>query len=154
MQIVTGNIWSRWGYDDLIVITGNSEVNNKGALIMGTGCAKEAKNQVFRLDDLLGGMVQKMDNPYYGLIVLDGLTNVHGRKQKHFGILQTKYTWSAPSNILLVRRALADLFFFLTSDPTMSVSMVTDGAGYGNLAFDDVLPIMDLFPDTVKVWRK
>jgi hypothetical protein len=132
---------------------GNSEVNSSGDLIMGAGIAKQAKKNIPGIEFTLGSMVRKMNNPFYGCIVLDNFQNHEGVRQV-VGVLQTKYTWRAKSNILLVRRSLADLFFYMTSNPTMSVDMVMPGVGLGGLDESEILPIMQLFPDTVTVWKE
>ncbi|MEK6860596.1 MAG: hypothetical protein AABY07_01375 [Nanoarchaeota archaeon] len=45
MILVKGNMWDELGKAELILVTANSNIKKNGALVMGAGAAKEARDR-------------------------------------------------------------------------------------------------------------
>ena len=133
---------------DIIAITTNSVLNNKGHLVMGAGLAKQAKIKYPELPRLAGKWI-KASNLEYGLY---GWTVIN-LKDRQVGLLQTKKDWRDPSNITLILDSLIALQYYMTYlEPEVTVAMPLPGIGLGGLSRTAVVKCLEEFltPSIVK----
>jgi len=67
----TGNMWSAYDDADLFVLTTNATIKRNGALVMGRGIARQARNRFPGLDTALGQQILSVcgSQGEYGLLV-------------------------------------------------------------------------------------
>ncbi|HRQ42375.1 MAG TPA: hypothetical protein PLD25_31040 [Chloroflexota bacterium] len=56
-QFKTGDVWTAYVAADLFLITTNATITVQGALVMGRGIARQAKERFPGLDIALGGYI-------------------------------------------------------------------------------------------------
>ncbi len=157
MQLVKGDLWeAEWMKADLILFTANSQVDSLNRLVMGAGSAKEAKERDFTLPGIIGEWLVRN-----GLVGEDFLLwlpdDIPLGRPRHtiIGALQTKRKWKDPSPLYLVARSIQHLNAFLpTRRVPWRVAMPLPGCGLGGLKREDVLPLLEILPDTVTVYER
>lgn len=146
MRLRTGNMWSVFTEADLFLITTNATITVEGKLVMGAGIAKQARDRFPGLDAALGKAVIARGTRY-GLLV-----SPDWPKAK-LGAFQTKLHWKDPSQLSLIREAVARLTLWCKAHPTATVHLNFPGIGYGNLPRTHVLKLLEPLPDTVTIWE-
>lgn len=125
--------------------TTNSDKDKNGHLVMGKGTASVMKLTEPWIARAFGGMVT---TPLYGLLVY------RVRSDHYYGAFQTKYSWRQKSTLELVRYSTIKLFEWLLAHPTATVALPFPGINNGGLKREDVLPIISLLPDNVRVYER
>src|SRR6185295_14928275 len=120
----------------LYVITANSTIDSKGALVMGTGAAKDAATRFPWLPKQAGDAISSIGLPNndYGFIVVR-----NQKKSQSVGLLQVKRHYSEKASLILLGYGLHVLEFWLPSK--MSVAMNFPCIGAGGLKPEVVLPL-------------
>ena len=65
-QFKTGDMWTAYTAADIFLITTNATITTRGALVMGRGIARQAKERFPGLDTALGTHVQTWKS-FFGL---------------------------------------------------------------------------------------
>lgn len=154
MQLARGDMWSAFEDADLFLITTNSVVNRHGALVMGAGIVRQARERYPGLDAALGSAVLQAGDRY-GLLVSprwfippDG----SGPTAK-LGAFQTKVHWREDSSPELIAFSTGKLLAWCREHPAAQVHLNLPGVGLGGLSREQVLPVLASLPDSVTVWE-
>lgn len=152
----SGQMWDVWPDNcDLFIVLANSTLTKSGALVMGAGIAREARDRFPGLDKKLGEAVRRTsevrkEGLFYGLLVSENWP------ASKLALLQTKYHWMQPGSPVLIEQSLFKLWGWLvTTDPTLRVHLPFPGIGQGGLSVERLLPSVEgalrSFPN-VTVW--
>lgn len=141
-----GDAWSAFGVSDLFIITTNATVRTDGALVMGRGIARQARDRFPGLDRVLGAAV-RVAGPRYGLLVSPRWPLAR------LGLFQVKHHWSDPADLELIRFSTTKLARWCEEHPGARVDLNFPGIGNGRLSVDVVEPIIEVLPSSVHVWR-
>jgi hypothetical protein len=142
-------MWTAFAAADLFLITTNSAIRKDGALVMGRGIARQARDQFPGLAEALG---QHILNTYgslgeYGLLISPRWPDAK------LGAFQVKRHYSQEASLELVRRSTSALYAWCAEHPNASVHLNYPGVGYGRLHREAVLPIIAQLPDQVTIWE-
>jgi len=151
MKIVIANLWD--SIDDIILVTSNSYVNQRGELVMGRGAALELKNKFPYLAGIFGDQVKR----YYEHLGKYGvLISKYEFLDKMYGIFQVKYHFGDRANLELIDYSVNMLNSILKEQPfeKSSVSMNFPGIGFGHLLYEQVLPVVEKLNDRVTLYMK
>ena len=146
MNLAQGDIWSAFEQADLFLVTTNSVLIRHGALVMGAGIARQAVERFPGLDAALGSVVRQAGDTY-GLLVSPRWP------EAKLGAFQTKANWKEGSSPALITFSTGKLLEWCKEHPTAQVHLNMPGVGLGGLSREQVLPILELLPDTVTVWE-
>lgn len=133
---VIGNMWNFPA--NKFLITTNGTIKSNGELVMGRGCALQAKNQYPNLAKDLGELIRAKGNHvhqvprYYSLITFP-----------------VKYNWYEKADLKLIRRSCLE--FQQIIDPELVYVMPRPGCGNGKLDWNEVKPLLLDLPDNVNV---
>lgn len=147
----TGNMWTAFDEAALFLLTTNSTIKRNGALVMGRGIARQARDRFPGLDSALGKQILSVcGNPsallrpgqgQYGLLVSPRWP------EARLGAFQVKRHYSQPASLELIRHSTAMLCTWCAEHPTATVAVNFPGIGNGRLRREDVLPIIMQLPD-------
>jgi hypothetical protein len=142
-------MWTAYTAADLFLVSTNSTIRQDGALVMGRGIARQAKERFPGLDAALGTQVQALcgNQGIYGLLVSPRWPAAK------LGAFQVKQHYSQPASLELIRRSTAALCAWCIKHPTATVVVNFPGIGNGRLRREDVLPIIAQLPDQVTIWE-
>lgn len=143
MIIKYGDMWSRFEEVDHFYITTNATIRKDGALVMGRGIARQAKQRLKGIDFLLGREIQNVGE-LYGLIRAGSPTPVGG--------FQVKYHWSDKADPALIAYSAIKLREEALRFADQSFCLNYPGIGNGRLRVAEVAPILEVLPDNVEVW--
>lgn len=146
MQLAQGDMWSVFDEADLFLITTNSDLNHRGALVMGAGIARQARDRFPGLDQALGKAVALI-GPHYGLLFPNAWPD------DKLGALQTKRHWRDKAEVQLIALAASKLKTWCNLNANCRVHLNMPGVGLGGLPRELVLPILEPLPDTVSAWE-
>ncbi|MCZ7673767.1 MAG: hypothetical protein M5U34_44955 [Chloroflexi bacterium] len=148
-QFRLGNMWTAYAAADLFLITTNATITVRGALVMGRGIARQAKERFPGLDIALGRHIQALcDNQgVYGLLVSPRWSTAK------LGGFQVKRHYSQAASLELIRRSTAALCAWCAEHPDAQAALNFPGIGNGRLRRDDVLPIIAQLLDQVTIWE-
>lgn len=148
-QFRLGNMWTAYTTADLFLVSTNSTIRQDGALVMGRGIARQAKERFPGLDAALGRQVQALcgNQGIYGLLVSPRWPAAK------LGAFQVKRHYSQPARLELIRRSTAALCTWCADHPDTSVHLNYPGIGNGRLHREAVLPIIAQLPDQVTIWE-
>lgn len=148
-QFRLGNMWTAYTTADLFLVSTNSTIRQDGALVMGRGIARQAKERFPGLDAALGRQVQALcgNQGIYGLLVSPRWPAAK------LGAFQVKQHYSQPASLELIRRSTAALCAWCADHPDAQVALNFPGIGNGRLRRADVLPIIAQLPDRVAIWE-
>lgn len=136
MKEARGNLWTMPA--DLRCITTNGFVKATGHLVMGRGCAMEARDMYPGLDLQLGALVRKHGNHVHYL-ALD--------LQTRLASFPVKHNWWEKADITLIERSAHELVRLVDSIGYHNVVIPRPGCGNGGLHWDHVraviAPILD-----------
>lgn len=140
-----GDMWSVLTSVDHFIVTTNAVVKNDGALVMGAGLAKQARDRQPGLDKMFGTAIKLWHDPGepYGCMLWANNT---------FGMFQVKHHYKDQANMHLIIYSTGMLQAFAQSNPTKQYALNFPGIGNGKLKYDDVKPVIDLLPRNVQVW--
>ena len=150
MILEHGNMWSILGETDGFCITTNSNVRTDGALVMGRGIAREARDRFPDLAYKAGAWILEHcgSNGKYGLLNM-------GKFGTNACILlfQVKYLWSDNADLELIKNATRELKATAEKYPQKRFDLNYPGIGNGKLQLRNVQPLLETLPDNVHVWR-
>lgn len=154
MQLAQGDMWTVYDQAVLFLVTTNGVVTRSGALVMGAGIAKQARDRFPGLDQALGSAVKAAGSPY-GLLVSPRWSISPGGSgaTAKLGAFQTKDNWTEGSSPVLIGFAANKLLAWCEAHPTARVHLNMPGVGCGGLSREAVLPLLASLPDTVTVWE-
>lgn len=145
----TGNMWSAFSEVDLFLITTNATIKRNGALVMGRGVARQARDRFPGLDTAMGRQILSVcgNQGEYGLLVSPRWP------QAKLGAFQVKQYYSQPANLELIRHSTAVLQTWCAGHPNAQIAVNFPGIGNGRLPREDVLSIIRQLPDQVSIWE-
>lgn len=156
-QFRLGNMWTTYAAADLFLITTNATITVRGALVMGRGIARQAKERFPDLDIALGRQIQALcgNQGIYGLLISPRWPAAK------LGAFQVKQHYSQPAStsaslstsLELTRRSTAALCAWCIEHSTARVALNFPGIGNGRLRREDVLPMVIQLPDQVTIWE-
>jgi hypothetical protein len=122
MQLTTGDIWDVFGKDNKIVVVTTNQTKCSYGLVMGAGCAKEAKERIPELPKLMSWYTD-LKSPYHFALFED------------LGVacLQTKVDWKDPSPVELVEDSLKYLNLYAKTMKDTEFHCPLPGCGKGGL---------------------
>lgn len=138
MLEVRGNLWDY--PSDFTVITTNGAIRKDGALVMGRGCAREAKDKFPGLEYSLGALVEGEGNKVFALLDEELIT------------FPVKHHWRQSADINLIENSVKDLVIVVNQiekkfNCNIKVVMPRPGCGNGNLYWKDVKPVIEKYLD-------
>lgn len=141
-----GNMWNTYDNADNFIITTNSYIKNNGALVMGAGIAKQARDKKNGIDKYFGNLIEKECGHLgvYGTIIPNKTKIGLFQVKKHF---KNKADLSLIINSMNQLRAYAEIF----NDEEIHLNY--PGIGNGKLKICEVEPIIQHLPDNVNIWR-
>ena len=133
---------------DAIFVTSNSYMKQCGALTMGAGAAKDMVNHYPGIDKTFGSLLAGKHLGMYSILSVP----VYGQSVALLGLFQVKYHWNKPASVSLIytsARKLADFAGMFRG----TIALNFPGIGHGELAREDVLPLLDVLPHNVWVYE-
>ena len=148
-QFKRGDMWTAFAAADLFLITTNSTIRNDGALIMGCGIARQARERFPGLAEALGQHILNTCGSLgeYGLLISSRWPYAK------LGAFQVKRHYSQIASLELIQRSTSALCAWCLEHLDASVHLNFHGVGYGRLRREDVLPIITLLPDQITIWE-
>lgn len=146
-RLAYGNMWSIWPKADLFLITTNGTVKNNGALVMGAGIAKQAKQKWPKLPFVLGAAIKKYKGEPYHILV-----SPEYPKNK-LGCFQVKHHWADNADLGLIEQGVRSLNWWSTQHNDPNIHLNFPGIGNGKLNIDSVWPIVKHLQDNVVLWQ-
>ena len=144
MILEKGNMWSVFGNTDLFLITTNPIIRKDGAVVMGRGIAKQAKDKFPRLPyDFAATLRNQPDMNVDEIGKYDG---------QYIGYFMVKSHWREPARLSIIAESCTQLS--QSSNLWTRVDLNFPGIGNGKLKREDVLPLLQGLPDNVHVWEK
>lgn len=127
-----GELWNMHLAGDWIAITTNGTIKKNGEVVMGRGCAYEAKNIYPQLPKMLGDYIS-----YSGNIV-------HMIASHKIFSFPVKDNWWEKGNLKLIEKSAIELLAIMNSFPIIKkVYVPRPGCGNGKLKWEDVKPILE-----------
>lgn len=144
-----GDMWTAFATADLFLITTNSTIRKDGALVMGRGIARQARDRFSGLDEVLGKQILSLcgDQGQYGLLVSPRWP------EAKLGAFQVKGHYSQPAGLELIRHSTGMLCAWCAAHPDEQVVVNYPGIGNGSLRRKSVLPIIAQLPEQVTIWE-
>jgi hypothetical protein len=142
-------MWTAYATADLFLITTNSTIRRDGALVMGRGIARQARDCFPRLAGALGRQILSLcgNQGTYGLLVSPRWP------EAKLDAFQIKRHYGQPASLELIRYSTAALSVWCAEHREALVYLNFPGAGNGRLQREDVLPIIAQLPDQVTIWE-
>lgn len=138
MNEALGDLWT--GAADAIVITTNGTVRRDGALVMGRGCALQAKRRFPGIEYKAGSMVEHYGNRALNLGLFLPRTRIWTMPVKH--------NWWETADIQLIAESARQLMEMADRFSADAIRMPRPGCGNGNLNWQDVEPVLaDILDD-------
>jgi hypothetical protein len=144
MNLEVGNMWTAWNEADLFLITTNSTIKKNGALVMGAGIAKQARDRFSGLDLALGRKIPHMQK--YGLLVSEDYP------RKKLGAFQVKYFYGDSARLDLIMYSAVKLEQWIKNNPNARVHLNFPGIGNGKLYWEEVWDHISFLQDNVTLW--
>ena len=139
-----GNMWDCLNEVDHFIITTNAIVKRNGALVMGAGIAKQARDAYPDLDVMFGSAVNLFSKDgYYGCLLW---------ANNKWGIFQVKHHFKDEASLELITKSTQGLRNHAEQSPDQTYALNFPGIGNGKLNYDAVKPIVSTLPDNVQVW--
>jgi hypothetical protein len=142
---VRGNLWGyldRQGYQ--LCITTNGALRADGHGVMGRGCAREALDRWPELGLVLGKSIRAFGNTVQLL-----------SDQHRIWSFPVKHRWNEPADLKLIQKSASQLMFLAMASGNEHEDytwvLPRPGCGNGQLAWEDVEPIVRALPDNVMV---
>ena len=152
-----GDMWSVYQEADLFLITTNATLKQNGALVMGRGIARQARDRFPGLDLALGGHIQS---------VCDGSANALKSGLSAYGLLvsprwpvaklgafQVKTHYRQTADLDLIAHSAESLAVWCEAHPQAAVHLNYPGIGNGRLNQVDVWPLIAQLPKQVTIWQ-
>ena len=145
MKLVYGLIDynDNWQLPIVKFFTANQVVMNSGALVMGAGNAKAARDALPNVDLKCGKTLKKCKKQVYVVEVTEG---------QFLGALATKKNWKLPSNIDFVVQGLKELNKLAKENPEVTYQVPYPAISNGGLTRAEIDPIVAQLPDNVHLY--
>ncbi|MCI0575356.1 MAG: hypothetical protein L0331_04015, partial [Chloroflexi bacterium] len=142
-----GDMWTAYDKADLFLITTNSTIHS-GALIMGRGIARQARDRFPGLDKALGQQILNTCGylGQYGLLISPRWP------EAKLGAFQVKTHYDKPADLALIEHSTAALQAWCAAHPAALVCLNFPGIGNGRLPREQVLLIVEQLPPNVTIW--
>lgn len=151
-----GDMWSVYYEADLFLITTNATLKQNGALVMGRGIARQARDRFPGLDLALGRHICRVcGGPSvalraglgeYGLLVSPRWPAAK------MGAFQVKTHYGQTADLHLIARSVEALTAWCEAHPQARVHLNYPGIGNGRLRPADVWPLVARLPEMVTLW--
>ncbi len=152
-----------WDAADLVLITTNATINERGGLVMGAGIARQARDRFCGLDKALAQQIKaqaQASTPFeykgrrYRVLAPPYHLLVSPRwPERKLGIFQVKMRFYLPASLDLVAESTRELLLWCAQHPGATVHLNFPGIGNGRLRRGDVLPVVEALPDDVIIWE-
>ena len=136
MKVVAANLWNTNA--DIIAVTTNGNIKD-GKLIMGAGAAKAMRDRYPGIDRWAATQIT---GKRYGWI-----------SNGTVGMFQSKINYWEPSTVKLIEFSVKKLLAWLEQRPGITVALNFPGIGLGGLTEEEVLPLIEVLPDTVTIYK-
>lgn len=148
-QFHQGETWDAYDDADLFLITTNSTLKQNGALVMGRGIARQARDRFRGLDLALGREIAAVCGHlgHYHLLVSPRWPAAK------LGAFQVKTHYARPASPALIRQSALALLAWCEDHPGATVCLNFPGIGNGGLARAQVLPLLKALPNNVHIWE-
>lgn len=152
-KFAKGNMWDVWDDADLFLITTNSFIKKNKELTMGRGIAQQAAMRDPQIPLYFGRELtrREMHLKTYGLLIPPLWPH---RKESAF---QTKIHWRDKAKINVIGHSIELLTAWATDEytnhPEMKIHLNFPGIGYGGLARDILLSMINKLPDNITIWE-
>ena len=148
-QFHRGEMWDAYGDADLFLITTNSTLKQNGALVMGRGIARQARDRFPGLDLALGREIAGVCGPlgHYYLLVSPRWPAAR------LGAFQVKTHYARPASLALIRQSALALLAWCEEHPDAVVHLNYPGIDNGGLVRAQVLPLLKVLPNNVHIWE-
>lgn len=145
----TGNMWTVWEEANLFLITTNSTIKKNGALVMGAGIAKQARDTFPGLDISLGRVIQnKCGNlGLYHILISDRWP------EKKLGIFQVKREYSGKAELSIIEESVKMLNELIIKHNIENVHLNYPGIGNGGLSKEEVEPTIMQLSEDATIWE-
>jgi len=151
MILEKGNMWDVFGHTDLFLITTNPVRRKDGAVVMGRGIAKEAKDRFPKLPYDFGRALDmlhpEIDQSHVGCL--------GEYDNQRIGWFMVKDHWASPAKLSIIEQSV----FYLRHGYTWPhperyrIDLNFPGIGNGKLSREEVLPLLENLPNSVHVWE-
>ena len=146
---------------DAICISTNGFVKNNGECVMGRGCAKQAADYFPEIPKLLGSNIRANGNnvthlnDYCGVGIVafpvkPETKSYMGSKCEVVKHMQSKFSigdrvpgWACVADIELIKKSAVQLVKLTDKEGWEKVLIPRVGAGYGELDWKDIKPVLD-----------
>lgn len=147
MKEMTGDLWglAETHPGSVVVVTTNGSITKDGRLVMGRGCAREARDRYKGLDLKLGKQVKKEGN----VALLHRLSVPTGEYPQWLFTFPVKHYWRDTADIVLIINSARQIEEMIRLwSPHRTVFMPRPGCGNGKLDWGFVKPFLDeILPD-------
>ena len=136
----TGSLLSAPG---IKIVTASSFLTSERKLFMGKGLARDLKIKVPGIDEIFGEMILHHCGHLrkYGLLIYE-----------RYGVLQVRYTFHERANLDLITFGLERLKM-VAGETGYIINVEYPGIDDGELAKEEVKPILDTLPGNVYIWE-
>lgn len=144
MKLAYGNMWDAYEEADLFLITTNSFIKRNGALVMGAGIAKQARDMFSGLDLALGQRIDHLG--LYGLLISENYP------ERKLGAFQVKRHWKDTASLDIIEKSTSMLNHIAPNDG-LQIHLNFPGIGNGKLNRKAVLPLLEKLSGSVTIWE-
>jgi len=137
-----GDMWGVYEKTDAFCITTNSYIKSNGAVVMGRGIAKAARDRFDGIDKELGSKIEHLSS--YGLCTASRGVVVAFQVKRHF---------KEKADLMLIANAALSLRRIANRYPNKRFDLNFPGIGNGGLSVSKVRPAVEVLPENVHVWR-
>lgn len=142
MVLEKGDMWSVFNTAKIFMITTNPIRRKDGAVVMGRGIAREAKERFPDLPYHFGRRLESNGNQFVGCI------------SDPIWYFMVKDHWAQPAKLEIIDASVEDCLYKFNEFDGMRVDLNFPGIGNGQLSREDVLPLMERLPDNFHIWEK
>lgn len=136
MKEIRGNLWDHWESGEWICITVNGFIKKNGALVMGRGCAKEARDRIPGIDRQLGRFVLGYGNVPFDL------------PSKRIITFPVKWHYKERADLTLIGKSAKTVKRIVETYNLKRIIIPRPGCGHGHLDWSDVKPVLEkIFDD-------
>lgn len=148
-------------YAHAVIVTGNATMKNDGAIVMGAGAAKQARDKFPGVDKAFGDRLNKSGHtiirPHqlnhsggdpYGLLLTP-------RNGGVIALFQVKWHFKSDADLELIAYSSEQLrHLAMITWQHWTISLNFPGIGNGRISKESVMPIISRLPDNVTVWER
>ncbi len=134
---VYGNLWEHDA--DWRGITTNATIKNNGEIVMGRGCAREAKEKYRHIPTELATVIRLYGN------------DVHWFHPERLFSFPVKHNWWEQADFDLIKKSAYQLNEVAKYATDKTFLLPKPGCGNGGLRWEDVRPLIKYLPDNVLI---